>query len=557
MRPWPRCLLAAAALAAFTLAAATAARAETWNLALKRLEPRSRSEVSLSADSIYRTTYAQRFTAQVGPAGKSRIMFSGASEQSAAFKRIAKQEPKYRSEYPFRGVAKLGSQQYAFALDAVPPPSEAKGAESQAKDEKSAAEEAKSKDKKATSKDKKAPSDSAKDKAKDKPGEASPPKAVAYNRLYFDFNRNGDLTDDKVLEAESPPRTSSYSSSSPSAYTYAYFQFPRVDVTIDADGTPVDYAFLLGGYARASRDYSYAGVSLNAAAYREGEIVLEGKKRHVVLLDFNSNGRFDDEIKLRTDIVSSTGRLYPEQGDMLLMDLDPSKPALGSAYDVTSGGNRQYVSKLVNIDGRYYDLKISASGDKLTLNSSSVPLGSVTSPNDGLRALLCGDLGFLTMNGSKDTPTALPAGRWKLLSYTIDQTGYEESASSIPAVKKADEILSAMAKALASTTAANVRGVRPPIMTTRISAAGTKDCPAVEVRKGEALALPFGPPYKPVVKVSSIAAGKEISLSMSLIGSAGEVCTGLTINGSQPSPPEFTITDPKGEVVERGKFKYG
>ena len=87
----------------------------------------------------------------------------------AAFKRIVKKEPKYRSEHPFRAVVNLGSQEYAFALDVVPPP----------------AKEAKADDKK-TKKD-------------EKPKTRSPSRVcpATFNRLYFDLNHNGDLSDDK------------------------------------------------------------------------------------------------------------------------------------------------------------------------------------------------------------------------------------------------------------------------------------------------------------------------------------------------------------------------
>ena len=52
--------------------------------------------------------------------------------------------------------------------------------------------------------------------------------------------------------------------------------------------------------------------------------------------------------------------------------------------------------------------------------------------------------------------------------------------------------------------------------------------------------------------------GEETAaLEMSLIGSSGEVCSNLTVDGGQPPKPEFTITDDKGKVVEAGSFEYG
>ena len=51
------------------------------------------------------------------------------------------------------------------------------------------------------------------------------------------------------------------------------------------------------------------------------------------------------------------------------------------------------MSKLVNIDGRFYDLHISPAGDKLTLTPSSLPLGNVTNPNDGFHATVYSEKG--------------------------------------------------------------------------------------------------------------------------------------------------------------------
>ena len=176
----------------------------------------------------------------------------------------------------------------------------------------------------------------------------------------------------------------------------------------------------------ASRDYGYASISLNAAAYREGDITLEGKKRHVVLIDFNSNGRFDDEIKINKRIVAPNRQLYPEQGDLLLIDPNASNAMLGSPYDITSGKGRFGVAKLVNIDDKLYDMKVSPAGDRLTLTPSSVPLGKVTNPHGKFQAVIYGDQGFLQIHGEKGAAVPVPEGEWKLLSYTIDMTGATE-----------------------------------------------------------------------------------------------------------------------------------
>ena len=71
--------------------------------------------------------------------------------------------------------------------------------------------------------------------------------------------------------------------------------------------------------------------------------------------------------------------------------------------------------------------------------------------------------------------------------------------------------------------------------------------------------MPFGPPYRPVVTASPapVRAGQTAQLALSLVGSGGEVCSNLRVDGKRPEKPEFTISTADGEEVERGTFEYG
>lgn len=374
----------------------------------------------------------------------------GASDPN--FSQAITKEPKYASGKPCRGVASLGSEQYGFALDS-------KGG------------------------------------------------APGYGRLYFDLNHNGDLTDDKFVDAEPVPVEAGGRS--------AQYRFPRLDLSLEIDDAKLDYSVLFSALYYKSNDDEYVSASINAGAYREVETKVQGKKHHVVLVDFNSNGRFDDQFKTEQ---RGAGYLVPEPGDVLMIDPGPSS-ALDA--DLTVSNDRCYISKLIALDGRFFELKVTPSGDEIALNPTSVELGRVTTQHPCFRAILYNDLGFVTIGGEKAKGVALPVGEWNLLSYTIDFGGGQMG-----------------------------RG------RTIVSARATSECKPVEVTTGKTLTLPFGPPYKPVVTASS-RRGNEISLSLSIVGVGGETCTNLLLNGSRPDNPEFVITTTKGEVVEKGRFKWG
>lgn len=440
------------------------ARAETFKLETKRLSS-SLLTARSAEDAAFQSRYYQRFYTRSG----SYVRMSG----QADFSKVVVKEPKYAYARPFKGVAKLGNQDFGFAFDVV----------------------------------------SAKS---DQPKATARTTRVQYTHLYFDSNGNGDLTDDPVVEADR--KSSSYS------------YFPRVDVTIDVDGTKVDYAFYMRTYASSS-GYGYA--YLYGAAYREGEITLNGEKKRIVLVDANSNARFDDMVSSATST-----------GDMIFIDPDPAKAAYG--YDMTMNDVQQPVGKLVNIAGRFYDMKLSPAGDKLTLTPSSAPVGYVSNPNKGFRALMHGDQGILKVSANESGKSPMPVGDWKLLSYTIDGTA-------APEAKDESSLLNTLSAALVqSSSSASPRW-------TFISARAKTDLAAVSVREGETVELPFGPPYKPIVKVSRTsgsASNRVAYLSLSLVGTGGETVSNIMVNGSRPSPPEFTITSDE-EKVAQGKFRYG
>lgn len=477
-----------AMVAMLTLGMFTAAAApQTCTLELKRAEPPGTSRISSSSSSLNYLLQTARYQTFYMRTGSSPM-----NTTAAAFSRVIEKEPaEYNAEHPFRAVATLGGQQYGFVLDSAPSQSDAP------------------------------PAGSATTTAKPLPATA---KAAGYSRLYFDLNHNGDLTDDQVIEAKRPASRAPVSTLS----TYSRFEFPRVDLTIEVDGKKLEYAFSMRGYFRVSTSYNYARAYLTAAAYRQGQIELDGKTRRIFLLDFNGNGRFDD----RTTVTRSGTRVYQSPGDMLLVDPESKRQSPMPGFYDRPG---QALSKLANIDGRYYEVKVSAAGDELTLTPSSAALGYLKSPVDGLQAVFHGEQGVLKIKGGRSESIPLPEGEWNLASYTIFHNAQQKPPSKT--------------------------GPLPSVMPggfSMVSAGASSDSPSIRVRADETLELPFGPPYKPVVKgPNSLRAGQTASLALSLVGRGGEVCTGLYVNGRRPDSPEFTIKTSDGEEVDVGKFKYG
>jgi hypothetical protein len=479
----------AVVVSAMLVAAEPTAQAETCTLELKRLDTSS----ATSETQAYRSTSSQGFHMQFG------ARYSRSRTEEAEFaKAVKKQLAEYVSEEPFRGVAKLGTGQFGFVLDA---------------------------------------------KNEDSRG---------YDRLYFDLNGNGDLTDDKPIDALARDSSRGYPDN------YAHHEYPRVDLKVPIEGQSLDYSFRLTVYKYTSSDYSFASASLSAAAYREGEITLEGKKRRVALLDYNGNGRFDDVTHIPGNISYSGGGIYSEMGDVLLIDAEAD-----ATQDRSGEKGRQYVSKLATLDGKFYDLEISPAGDQLTLNLSPLKIGYVTNPNGPYGAMIYGDHGFLAIQGEPGKPVAVPEGDWRLLSYDISITGWKP-----PPAKDEEEqaepqgLLDALSKALTQSDEPDERPGEPrygPRGTCTVSAHGTDKCERVAVRGGQTATLPFGPPYKPVLTSHTTRwrGNTPVSISLSLIGSGGGAVSHLVVDGYRPPQPKLTITDPEGEVVETGTFEYG
>ncbi len=480
------------------------AEEEHCKLELVRLESGDAGGSIASDKWMLRNISSQTFVLRVHEGVQSGVDEEG-------FKKAVKKEPaKYFSKYPLRSVATLGSKQYGFVLDK--------------QDEKS----------------------------------------NDYDRLYFDLNGNGDLTDDKpidkptVKQTETPPGVWSWLFSSRPSRVES--EFPRVDLAIDVDGKKLDYSFFFeaSGWGRGANQYVWA--TLKSAVYRQGTLTLDKKKWKIVVLDHNSNGRFDDVVSLSKNIRGSDNELTPDYGDMLLFKRQRAAKTDGELWNNFASEYQQYLAKLTVLDDKYYNIKVSPLGDELTWTPSLIPRGQITSPHAPCHVQLIGELGQIDLNLDGSKPATVPAGQWRVLSYSIQVKDWKkpEKKEEPKAEKEGKDVevkpslLGAIAESLFGSSA---RSPRDRSNMSMVYARGTTKGEVVTVRSEQTTALKFGPPYKLRVTVNT--APGIAYLSLVIQGADSEVVSYMMVNGNRPGKPKITITDPKGKVVVEGNFEYG
>ncbi|MBN2022019.1 MAG: hypothetical protein JW809_04430 [Pirellulales bacterium] len=519
------------------LLAAPAVRADTCPLTLKKIVPAKQPvEWPVAIETAFANVEPQSFEFS-WEGGKPILAAPTGQTPPPAFSEVIKKElPGYAARHPLRAVAKLGSDYYGFVLDAAAPTPEEREAEADARRGGPLARALGMVVRKIT-------------------GNETPRKD--YTRLVFDQNRNGDLTDDPVVEMIKEEEGED-GSSKRARYRIFYDvwrpstpdAFPRIDLPINVDGMTIDYAFVVSQSSGWRGDTT---VELRAAVYADGELTVDGRRRRVVVVDGNSNGRFDDAPRvLPPDADNEDPRAAAQiaPGDVLYV-LDPRRKHVnGDLPDGSDGAPacRYHVGPVIFRDGRFFDLTVLPAGDRLSLAPSTAPVGHVLSAHRGYRGLVAGPQGVLPIIGDIEGKAPLPEGEWKLLNYTIEP---DRAADAGRRFQSSRSLALAIGRAVLPGLVKddNERTVAMADVPARVA--------PVKVAAGHRVPLPFGPPYLPVVKVSSPLEDGEVTLELELVGTAGELCEYLLVEGDRPGQPKFTITAEDGKVVKTGQFEYG
>jgi len=287
------------------------------------------------------------------------------------------------------------------------------------------------------------------------------------------------------------------------------------------------------------QEYLSGTAILVPAVYRQGEITLAGRRRRIALVDWNAYGRFDVRVGFAPDGKGAEDFLAHYGTEILLDQEMPITRQLGYAY---LSEHRQFLGKVNALGGDFYEIKVTPGGDELTCTPVEVPLGKITAPCTPCNLWLINEQGFLALNLPNDAPVEIPAGVWRLMCCTVEHAEEKTSATEQEQTSNrppSDNVVPQSAK-------------ESPVIRF-VTASGGNACEPITVIAGQTTTLKLGPPYTPTLTVET--KDKVAMLDLEFRGIGHEKVTSL--GGPAPPKPAFTITDPRGKMVEQGCFEYG
>jgi hypothetical protein len=336
--------------------------------------------------------------------------------------------------------------------------------------------------------------------------DAASPAERLFDLLLFDLDGDGDLTNETVILGEQTGKGATI--------------FPPVMIKISRDDVACDYAFYLttktterNVLTNGPEPLKYRSVSASfyPAVRYEGMLRASGRPIPFVLLDADSNGRFDDA--LSTKLLQ--GRPNMETADRLV----PKNEALGSLPPLTFPGYA--LSATMIIGDAAYSAAFSPEGDELILTPLDSPTGSVRGRGGGALSgvVVHEQYGPVEIKGCSASHGArLPVGQWRLLG------------GSFAADRKNMVLLSS-----------------------------NSSTETFEVLGDDATPLPYGAPFYGYANCSakSFTPGQSVRFSLGMRGAGGETCSEFKVDGRRPPGPELLIQTSRGERVLIDRFKYG
>jgi len=187
-----------------------------------------------------------------------------------------------------------------------------------------------------------------------------------------------------------------------------------------------------------------------------------------------------------------------------------------------AGPENQWLTRLLRLDGSYYELAVGEKGRSVRVTPARPKVGILKIPANVASASLVGPE-FATSVSSQDGQVELPVGQYVVYQYTY----------------------------------------RTP--TGSLRAYDTQARAVLQVRPGQTQSLQLGPPL--TLQISHAGVGDTrrgtgplwtVRLNLAVVDSAGrQIYDVRTSKNQRPPAPAFKIVDPAGKIVHKGAFEYG
>ncbi len=207
-----------------------------------------------------------------------------------------------------------------------------------------------------------------------------------YDRLYIDFDKDGDFLDDPAYRATRPDGAPQKVLGQDVA---AYFE--NVHIVRNFRNKRFAHVQVALTFARLADGSDTWRCTMIPQSWAVGKIKLAGKSIPVALIDRNWNDRVTDAAGLK---LSEHPRRYP-RGDYLLLDIDGEQGILPpDSADGTGGSAKGILTEYLVLDSGTYRVQVEQSdaGATLTLTPAEPATGKLKLPDSlvGARVLLIG-----------------------------------------------------------------------------------------------------------------------------------------------------------------------
>lgn len=348
---------------------------------------------------------------------------------------------------------------------------------------------------------------------------------IFYNRIHFDSNANGDLTDDPVVDGKVDVNRQ---------HDYCSATFPPIDTLVKQGDRETPFSFTpsitmsrfssLGNMKSEEWQHRF-WLMLRANCHYECRFTFDGHAYRAALSDANCDGRFDRKLTYRKPAAESPGHMMMDERSDLFF--------LSTGNDL-SPHEWHHLGDLLALDGKLLEVGVDIAGGIMTLDEVTEGLAPLKlSARAEQLTILDRDAGHCVMARQPVDEIQVPVGSYRIVAHRMlrkDEWG--------------DRWI--------------VRG------------AGDAKSSFVPVKPGTEAVLMFGEPLTGTVTGSQRRGSTVHRLSFKLTGAGGESISEVAhISGSRtetplsssrrnyPKEPSYQIAKPDGEIVARGTFEYG